>query len=38
MEALRRQHRNQLVCEKMKQDGGVNRFKLDPGLDVKATP
>jgi hypothetical protein len=37
-EALRRQHRNQLIGEKMKQEGGVNRVRLDPGLDVKATP
>lgn len=37
-EALMRQHRNQLVGEKMKQDGGVSRFRLDPGFDAKATP
>jgi hypothetical protein len=37
-EALMRQHRDQLIGEKMKQEGGVNRLRLDPGFDVKATP
>lgn len=37
-EAMMRQHRDQLVGKKMKQDGGVNRRQLDPGFDVKATP
>jgi hypothetical protein len=35
-EALRRQH--QLAGQQMKQAGGVNRQRLDPGFDVKATP
>lgn len=37
-EALLRQNRNQRVGEKMKQDGGTTRFRLDAGLDAKATP
>jgi hypothetical protein len=37
-EALMRQHRNLLVGEKMKQEGGVSRFRLEPGFDAKATP
>jgi membrane protein involved in colicin uptake len=37
-EALMRQHRNMLVGEKMKQEGGVNRYQLDPGFDARATP
>jgi hypothetical protein len=37
-EALMRQHRSQLVGEKMQQEGGVSRFRLDPGFDAKATP
>jgi hypothetical protein len=37
-EAMLRQHRNQLVGERMKQEGGVSRVHLDPGFDVKATP
>lgn len=30
--------RSGLVGQRMKQDGGVKRYSLDPGLDVKATP
>lgn len=37
-EAMMRLHRNQLMGEKMKQEGGVSRLRLDPGFDVKATP
>ncbi len=37
-EALMRQNRNQLVGEKMKQEGGVSRFRLVPSFDAKATP
>jgi hypothetical protein len=37
-EALMRQNRSQLAGEKMKQDGGIKRPRLDPGFDVKATP
>ena len=37
-EALRRLHRNQLVGEKMKQDGGVHRVQLKASFDAKATP
>ena len=36
-EALMRQQRNQLVGEKMKQNGGTGRVRLDPGFDVRAT-
>lgn len=35
-EALRQ--RNQLVGEKMKQDGGVGRLRLEASFDAKATP
>lgn len=37
-EALRQQPNAGLVGEKMKQDGGVRRFSIAEGLDVKATP
>lgn len=37
-EARARQSRNQLMGEKMKQEGGVSRLKIDPGFDVKASP
>jgi hypothetical protein len=37
-EALMRQRRDQLVGQKMKQNGGVNNQRIDPGFDVKATP
>ena len=37
-EALMRQHRNQLVGQKMKQQGGVGRFRLQASFDAKATP
>jgi hypothetical protein len=37
-EALLRQNRNQLLGEKMKQDGGTSRFQLVPSFDTKATP
>ncbi len=38
-EAMLRQHRNQLVGEKMKQEGGVNqRVRIEESFDAKATP
>ena len=37
-EALARLHRDQLVGEKMKQEGGTSRVRLDPGFDVRAPP
>jgi hypothetical protein len=37
-EARMRESRNQLVGEKMKQEGGVKRRRVDPGFDVLATP
>ncbi len=37
-EALARQNRNQLVGQKMKQEGGVNRMRIAPSFDAKATP
>jgi hypothetical protein len=37
-EAMMRQNRTQLAGQKMKQEGGVSRLRLDPGFDVKATP
>jgi hypothetical protein len=37
-EALSRQNRNQLVGEKMKQEGGVRRMQVDAGFDVMASP
>ncbi len=37
-EALARQNRNQLVGDKMKQDGGVRRRLEFTALDAKATP
>jgi hypothetical protein len=37
-EALMRLHRNQLVGEKMKQEGGVSRRLEFTSLDAKATP
>jgi len=37
-EAMQRQHRNQLVGEKMKQDGGVRRRLEMSSMDAKATP
>lgn len=37
-EALRRQNRTQLVGEKMKQDGGVSRNRIEASFDAKATP
>jgi hypothetical protein len=37
-EALLRQHRNQLVGEKMKQDGGVRLRLENSSMDAKATP
>jgi hypothetical protein len=37
-EAKARQTRNQLMGERMKQEGGVRRLKVDAGFDVKATP
>jgi hypothetical protein len=37
-EALARQNRNQLVGEQMQTEGGVDRIRIDPGFDVKATP
>jgi len=36
-EAMRRQNRTQLVGEKMKQDGGVNRVRLEASFDAKST-
>jgi hypothetical protein len=37
-EAMLRENRNQLVGERMKQDGGVRRVRLEAGLDAKETP
>lgn len=37
-EAMLRQHRNQLVGEKVKEDGGVNRTRIEASFDAKATP
>ncbi len=37
-EALQRQHRSQLVGEKMKQDGGAKQSLQVVSLDAKATP
>lgn len=37
-EALMRRNRNTLEGQKMKQEGGVGRIRLDPGFDTKATP
>jgi hypothetical protein len=37
-EALMRQHRNLLVGQKMKQNGGVGRIQMDSGFDARATP
>jgi len=37
-EALMRQHRNQLVGEKMKQDGGVRQRLEMTSMDARATP
>jgi len=37
-EALMRQHRNQLVGEKMKQEGGVRQHLEMTSMDAKATP
>ena len=36
-EALMRQHRDQLMGEKMKQDGGTDRLRLIPSFDTKST-
>ncbi|MBC8096921.1 MAG: hypothetical protein H7Y43_14030, partial [Akkermansiaceae bacterium] len=36
-EAKARQNRNQLVGQKMKQEGGVNRMRVTPSFDTKAT-
>lgn len=37
-EALRRQNRSQLIGKQMKQDGGVDRNKIVPSFDTRATP
>jgi hypothetical protein len=36
-EALLRQNRNQIPGQKMFQEGGVPKLRIDPGFDVKAT-
>jgi outer membrane biosynthesis protein TonB len=37
-EARARQSRNQLVGEKMRQEGGVHRLRIDAAFDAKGTP
>jgi hypothetical protein len=37
-EAMARQQITRIPGQRMKQDGGVNRLRLVPGLDTKATP
>ena len=37
-EALQRQNRQKLVGEKMKQDGGVSRSRIESSVDAKASP
>jgi outer membrane biosynthesis protein TonB len=36
--AQARQQKSEIAGEKMKQAGGVNRFSLEPSMDVRATP